>query len=257
MIPEERRTKILNKIEEKEIYTIDNLTSELNVSRVTIQRDVNLLAKEGLLYKVHGGVRLNKKRGAFIETRFDARLKRNYNEKLEIAKKALKFVNDYSTIFIDSSTTGYIFAKELFKERFADLNIVTISPAILYEALKFPQVKIISTGGILEQNTNMLYGEMVIDFLNKINIDAAFISAAGVSVGGGATSSNTELIKILRTIFNRVREINLLVDKNKLNKVAMMSISEINRCKRIITDSNASEKDLSEFSIKTDIELVY
>ena len=81
MIPEERRTKILNKIEEKEIYTIDNLTSELNVSRVTIQRDVNLLAKEGLLYKVHGGVRLNKKRGAFIETRFDARLKRNYNEK--------------------------------------------------------------------------------------------------------------------------------------------------------------------------------
>ena len=110
---------------------------------------------------------------------------------------------------------------------------------------------------MLAQNVNMLYGELVIDFLNKINIDAAFISAAGVSVDSGATSSDAELTKILITIFNRVNEINLIVDNSKFNKVAMINISPINRCKRVITDSKVSEKDISDFSSKTDIELVY
>ena len=60
MIPEQRRAKILEKLNKKKIYTLDDLTSELGVSRITIQRDVNILEKNELLERIHGGIRLKK-----------------------------------------------------------------------------------------------------------------------------------------------------------------------------------------------------
>lgn len=54
MIPEERREKIINKLKEKNIYTIDDLKKEFQVSRVTIQRDVNILERRGEASKIHG-----------------------------------------------------------------------------------------------------------------------------------------------------------------------------------------------------------
>lgn len=256
MIPEQRRIKILDKLEESNIYTLDNLTEELGVSRITIQRDVNLLAKKGLLYKVHGGVKLKKDRATFFETRFDARLKQNYEKKLEIAKKALNYVDDNSTIFIDSSTTCYVFAKELFKEKFIDLNIITTSPAILFGSLQYPDLKIISTGGQLRQDFNMLGGNWVEDFLGKVNLDSAFISAAGVSVDRGITSSNVEIANVLAKVLAKSKEVNLLVDSSKFFKLGMLNISPIDNFKRIITDKDLDEKIVSDIKDIKSTELV-
>ena len=257
MIPEERRTEILSKLKNQDIYTINNLTSELGVSRVTIQRDINLLDERGLVHKVHGGVKLKSETDTFIESRFSARLKQNCGEKLEIAKKAINYVNDYSTIFIDSSTTSYIFTKELFKMKFVDLNIITNSPAILCEALNYPDLKIISTGGQLKQNFNMLYGKWVISFLEKVNIDSAFISAAGISTDMNITSSDTELANILTVIFSRSKEVNLLIGSTKFFKAGMLDINPVNQCRRIITDSRIDDETILHFKEDSKIELVY
>lgn len=257
MIPEERRTEILSKLKNQDIYTINDLTSELGVSRVTIQRDINLLDERGLVHKVHGGVKLKSESDTFIESRFSARLKQNYGEKLEIAKKAINFVNDYSTIFIDSSTTSYIFAKELFKVKFVDLNIITNSPAILCEALNYPDLKIISTGGQLKQNFNILYGKWVISFLEKVNIDSAFISTAGISTDMNITSSDTELANILTAIFSRSKEVNLLIGSSKFFKAGMLDINPVNQCKRIITDSYIDDETILHFKEDNKLELIY
>ena len=257
MIPEERRSEILDKLRESKVCTLNNLTSEFNVSRVTIQRDINLLKERGLVRKVHGGAKFKKEGSASFETRFTVRLNQNYAEKLEIANKAITYVKESSIIFIDSSTTCYMFAKELFKKNYNDLNIVTISPTILYEALKYPDLRIISTGGKLRQDFNMLYGKWVIDFLKKINIDSAFISAAGVSIKGGITSSDTELINILNVVFAKSEEVNLLMDSTKFSKAGMLNINPIDNCKRIITDKKIDKKVISDFKKKGNVELVY
>ena len=74
MIPEVRREKIVNRLKEKNIYTIDDLKEEFDVSRVTIQRDVNVLERRGEVSKIHGGVRLKNKLYNNLETRFNLRL---------------------------------------------------------------------------------------------------------------------------------------------------------------------------------------
>jgi len=257
MIPEERREKIIQRLQSNKFYTLDKLKNDLGVSRVTIQRDVNLLEENGFVDKVHGGVRLKKPNVDFFETRFRARLNQNYEKKMDIARKAVGYVNDSSTIFIDSSTTCYIFAKELFKKKFIDLNLITNSPTLACELPEKSSIRVISTGGLLRKDFNMFYGDWVIDFLNKINIDAAFTSAAGVSVENGITSSDSELTNILRTVFERSSESNLLVDSSKFNKLGLLKISDIQYCNKIITDDGVSKEIVDEFISCNTTQLIY
>jgi len=257
MIPEQRRTKILEKLNKKNIYTLDDLARELKVSRITIQRDVNMLEKKELLERIHGGVRLNKKADNSFESRFNLRLSQNYEKKLEIAKKALEFINESNNIFLDSSTTSYILAKELFKKKYYDLNIITTSPALICESLKYPNLKIISTGGELRSDFNIFSGSWVLDFLEKINIDSAFISAAGITRDGKITYNNKELANTISAIIPRSSEINLLIDSSKFYKSGMLVVNEITSCKRIITDSSIDKSVISDLSRISSLELVY
>lgn len=233
------------------------LIREFGVSRVTIQRDLSLLEKSELVSKVHGGVKLKKEVNKNFETRFNIRLKQNYEKKLEIAKKAVNFVNDGSIIFLDPSSTTYIFAKELFKKQFFDLNIITTSIAIKYESLKYPNLKIVSTGGELRADFNMLGGSWVIDFLEKVNLDASFVSIGGISTKGEISSANRELANVLNVVFKISKEINLLVDSSKFSKTGMLNISPVGKHLRVITDEEIDKKSISELKQVNNIELVF
>lgn len=257
MIPEERRNKIISKLLEKGVYSIDEFVKGLRVSRITVQRDINLLEERGLVEKVHGGVKWKKDRSPGIETLFDARLNQNYEKKEEIAVKAVEFVHEHSTIFIDSSTTCCIFARELFKTRYLDLGIITNSPAIQHEALNYPDFKVISTGGELRQNFNMFAGRWVIEFLEKVNIDAAFISTAGVSPSLKITTSNAELAEILKTVFQRTGEVNLLADSSKFFRAAMLDVGSVEQCSRVISDTGFEKKPGQDLKRISSLKLIY
>ena len=257
MIPEERRAKILVKLRQQDIYTIDNLTRELKVSRITIQRDVGVLVERGMVEKVHGGVKLRKDFDKKIESRFSLRMQQNLEGKIEIADKALEFVRDASIIFLDSSTTVYIFAGELLKQKFLDLNIITTSPAILCDSLDHPEIKIVATGGELRTTFNMFAGNWVIDFLNSVNINSAFISAAGVTSEGKITSNNRDVANTISTLFARSEEVTLLVDSSKLYKQGILDVATLTECKRIITDKKVDKKVLSDLKKIKDLEIIY
>jgi len=257
MIPEERRNRILSRLTEKGVYSVDELVKELSVSRITIQRDIKILKEKGLLQKIHGGVRAAEEHTAFFETLFNTRLNQNYDKKMEIASKAVGFVRDHSTIFIDSSSTCYIFARELFKKRFVNLSIITTSPSIQSEAMRYPDSTLISTGGLLRQHFNMFAGKWVLDFLERVNIDAAFISAAGISASLKITTSNSELGEMLRVVFRRTQEVNLLADSSKFFKSAMLDIAHVRDCRRIISDSGVADKIHKLTELEEMPEMVY
>lgn len=236
MIPEQRRSRIIEKLRKQGICSIDGLVKELGVSRITIQRDVNLLVKQGLAQKVHGGIQLKEKDKTPIESRFSLRLKQNYNMKIMIAKKAADLIKDGSIIFLDSSTTVFILAKKIFSKDYIDLTLITNSPAIIFEGMKQDKIRIIATGGELRSDFNMFSGSWVLDFLEKVNINSAFISAAGISPEGHITSNNRDLANIIREVFKRSVEVNLLADSDKFYRSGMLNVGHIKDCTRVITD---------------------
>lgn len=242
MIPEERRDKILTMIKEKEICAIKTLVAQFGVSRITIQRDLMHLEEKGYITKIHGGAKYRKQTQAGFETRFDIRYNLNYSNKLQVMQNALQFVNNHSTIFIGSSTTSHIFGCEIMNTDFDELNIITTSPSLISEAMKKPDVHVISTGGELRSYFSMFGGPFVIDFLDKVNIDSAFISAAGISTEFKFTTSNMELAHILQKVIERSHEVNFLLDSSKIYKQAMNTIADLKSCKRVITDAGISKE---------------
>ena len=255
MIPEERRDKILGQIIEDEVCSIKKLVAEFGVSRVTIQRDLTMLEESGQIAKVHGGARLIKPDKNVFESRFNIRIKQNYRKKRQIAKKALGFARPQGCIFIDSSTTAHVFGVDLFSQNIRDMVIVTNSPSLLQEAGKHPDYKIISTGGELLHALSMYTGEWVSDFIEKINFDSAFISAAGISEDLKITTENRELSNILTKAIQNSKEVNLLVDSSKLFRKGMITVGDLSCCTRLITDDAATKQQRAKLS-RSEIEII-
>lgn len=256
MIPQERKDKILTMIKEKDICSIASLVERFGVSRITIQRDLRDLENQGYISKIHGGAKYRKQAPSGFETRFDIRYNLNYSKKLEVVHHAMQFVNSHSTIFIDSSTTSYIFGNEVINTNLDELNIITNSPSLVCEAMKKQDVHLISTGGELRSYFSMFGGGWVMDFLDKVNIDSAFISAAGISSENKLTTSNMELSNILQKVIERSHEVNILVDSSKIFKQAMIAIADVKDCKRVITDSGI-DPEAAEAIRSQGVEVIY
>jgi len=241
MLAEERRQKILNILNEKEFLRAEELAGMCNVSRITIVRDIKLLKEAQKIKKIHGGISILDSPKNIFETKFKIRIQDNYSKKLDIASKALKYISDNQTIFLDSSSTVFVLASEILKKEISQSNFITNSPAIVVEALNHPKAGLICTGGELKQEFNIFGGDWVLEFLENINLDSAFISAAGVSENGTITTNNKDLAGILKKVFAKAKTVNLMVDSSKFFKKGMLDIASLDDCKRIITDIEISD----------------
>ncbi len=256
MIPEKRRSKILKLLSQKDVSSVDEFVEAFGVSRITVQRDITALSKQGLVEKVHGGVKLKRSDRRLFETLFARRLQREQEKKAEIARRAADYVQNHSTVFIDSSSTCYIFAQEVFRRQCTDLTVLTNSPAILFESLKYSHVRLISTGGELQQNFNMFSGHWVVEFLENVNLDQAFISAAGISKSLKLTTSNAYLAEILKAVFHQSKSVNVLADSTKFFKSAMLNVAELAHCDRLISDAGLAGKLQPYRELLTTVEIL-
>ena len=253
MLSEERRARIVEKLHETEICTVKELVNQFNVSRVTITRDLSALEHQGVLNKIHGGAKLKKEDVFQYETRFNVRMNQNLAFKRSIAVEAVSLVKGNSTIFIDSSTTTYVFTTELLRRSFPSLNIITNSPSILSIVREKHKVCLISTGGELNTSFNMLGGQWAVDFLERVNIDMSFISAAGISENNNLTTSSMDIANILNKAIDRSTVVYLLADSSKFFKKEMINICPLNRCTSLITDHAASAAQIKHFQNFIDV----
>jgi DeoR/GlpR family transcriptional regulator of sugar metabolism len=255
MLPEERRNKILEMLKGVALCPMTELVKQLEVSRVTVVRDLTFLEKAGIVTKVHGGAKLRNEDNPPYEALFKVRMNRNLPRKQAIGREAALLPKDDSTIFIDSSTTSYAFALELLKRKFLHLNIITNSPAILNAARETTGVTIIATGGELNPMFNMLGGLWVADFLDKINFDAAFISASGISEKLNLTTSSIDLANILNKVISKTPRVHLLADSSKLCKQEMINICPLSRCSLLITDDGITPDQELRFRDIVDLKI--
>jgi DeoR family lactose phosphotransferase system repressor len=249
MLAEERRETIMKMLTEVDVCPVTELLERLGVSRITVVRDLAFLEKKGLLIRVHGGARLRKEENPRYEARFKVRMSMNLERKQAIASEAAGLVKDSSTIFLDSSTTCYAFALELMKQRnrFLRLNVITNSPAILTTGREKTNIAIIGTGGELNTVFNMFGGLWVADFLEKVNIDSAFISASGISKDLNLTTSSIDIANILRKVLEKSGQTTMLADSSKLAKQEMLNIFPLSRCSLLVTDDGITPEQEARF----------
>ena len=244
MIPIQRKEEMLKLIKENNICTVEELTKRFNVSNVTVHRILNELEDEGLVNKVRGGVKLAT--SSLPEIRFNVRMRTNFTQKREIGRKAVTFIREGDSIFLDASTTCFVFAKEISRGNYSDLTVVTNSPFVVCELSNYPNIHVVSTGGELQYQLNGLAGPLTLNFMASLHLDKAFVSAAGISLKKGLMTSQPFIVEVLQKSFEVANEINLLIDSSKFSKVAMLAIAPATRVTRIISDRKLPKEIIAQ-----------
>jgi DeoR family fructose operon transcriptional repressor len=242
-----RRAQILEHIRRAGGASVAELAREHGVSAITVHRDLERLAGDGLVERVHGGARALQGDGPAIETDWTKRLRQARAAKEEIGAHAVGWVEDGSTIFVDSSTTCLALARRLEREPPKALTLVTNSPAIAL-GLHAESVHVIVTPGEVDQNLRMIGGRWAVEFLSELNFDVAFVSAAGLTLDKGLTTTRRALADTL----NAARAVSArtvgLIDSSKFGRSSLLSIAEAQELDAIVVDGDLPPETFDEYA---------
>lgn len=209
---------------------------------MTIRRDIESLAEDGLVIRVHGGAAQNPSSApaSSEEPSFDAKSRRQFVEKIGIASAALEMVKPGSAIGITAGTTTAQLATLLTDVE--DLLIVTNSVAVA-DALpgtKRGDTTVVVTGGI-RTPSRALVGPIAEAALENLHLDQLFLGVHGMSEAAGYTSPNLLEAQTLRRFASASESVVVLADHTKWGTVGLSSIGALDIADVIVTDSAMSE----------------
>lgn len=236
MIKIKRTDEIKKLLREEEIVSLDTLCRLFQVSKATIRRDINELEKHGFIKKIYGGVMFNRKDP---QKSFECSEK-NMNCKKNAARLASELVVDGDVIYIDSGTIN-MYLIPFLSERI-DLTIITTNLSVISAALEYPQLDIISTGGILHRPSNAFVGSDVIHFLQSYNISKSFFSSSGISITNGVTSAFPLECEIKRYLIEKGKTNILLLDSSKVDVVSLKTFCRLDELDYFVIDQQPSKK---------------
>ncbi len=235
----EREEKILDLIQNKKFVNPSELAAELGVSLVTIRRDLKELEERGLIIKSYNSITIKKE----YDKRFYDRYSQHLSEKRTIAKLAARFVNPGDTLFIDTSTTCYEFAKVLTSTK-KNIHVVTNSIMSAMELANNLSIEVTLIGGTLKSGYFSTIGTFAEEMIERIKVGKIFLSCTTLDIQGLYELSTLEGNFKKKAIANsKVRY--LLVDSSKFDKVSIFQTAELKDMDAIVTNRLPSNRYLS------------
>lgn len=237
---EERRRDIVALFQEHSSCRVSFLANTLQVSELTIRRDLEELEKEHVIERFHGGARLIQ----FGNEQSVASKKLDYSlEKDLIGKAATELVPNNSTIFLGSGTTTLSIIKHLKNKRVTIVTNNALAP--IYTDNE--HITLILCGGECRLKAKSLIGPYTEHVINSIFVDMAFLGANGIDSVNGVTTNIYQEAKIYESIArNCTGKIVLVATGNKLGKTYTFKSLDLNALDLLITDSTADRKPLSD-----------
>jgi DeoR/GlpR family transcriptional regulator of sugar metabolism len=196
---------------------------------------------------VHGGAKARRGMGApAIATAWEQRVHQAGPAKAAIAEHAARTVASGSTIFLDASSTALALARRLMEHPPNELTLVTNSPAIAHEALAEP-MHVVVCPGELDQHMRMLAGRWTVEFLRELNFDVAYVSAAGLTLDAGLTTSRRPLADVVNAARAEAARTVGLIDASKFGRSSLVTIADAQELDLIVTDDELPEPVAEEY----------
>jgi len=237
MTPILRKKRIIEELAINGKVEILDLVNLLDVSAMTIRRDLDELEKQKKLIRTHGGAAIPE--AIIAEQSYIQKISEAHPQKVEIAEIAIGLVKDGMKIFLDSGTTNFEIAKRL-KQKI-NLTIVTNDIKIAAELMD-SKVEVIMLGGKIQNGVGAVFGTYAENMLKEIHVDILFLGAHAVHSTLGITSATFEKASIKREMINSSESVYLVVDAQKFGKKAFAKIADIDCVTAIITDQRLPEE---------------
>ena len=248
MLKEERLEKIVTLVDRQGTVKVSDIMQQLDVSDMTVRRDLGELENSGLLKKIHGGAQsihqYKRKELSHVEKKII-----DIEEKKQIVKRALTLIQEGDTIFLGPGTTLELLAANL---SFDNLRVVTNSlPVFTTLVEKENNMEVHLLGGRIRKCTQAFFGDLADQMLQHMHFQKTFISCNAVK-GNEIMTASIEEGKTQKIALDNAVEKYLLVDDSKINKEDFYSFYELNHFTSVITndDEAHSYRELTEF-VKT------
>jgi DeoR/GlpR family transcriptional regulator of sugar metabolism len=233
MLAAERQARIVQEIQRRGAAKVADLVELFGVSDMTIRRDLDVLAQQGVVDKVYGGA--TRRARSTYEPGFDAKSARQHAEKEAIAALAAEEVTPGSAIGVSAGTTTWTLARRLLQ--IPDLTVVTNSIRIadLLHSPGGPEQSVVLTGGV-RTPSDALVGPIAVAALRTLHLDVVFLGVHGMDPHAGFTTPNLLESETDRALIAASRRLIVLADHTKWRVVGISTIVPLSDADLIITD---------------------
>ncbi|QRR00167.1 DeoR/GlpR family DNA-binding transcription regulator [Dyadobacter sandarakinus] len=241
MLKETRFEHILSKLKSNNQVFFEELALELAVSEDTIRRDIDILAKSGLMVKVRGGaispaqspLTFQQRKGLFTEG------------KQRIALKAQQHLSDVKTVFLDGGTTILAVASALPLN--TRLRIITNNLALPQVLVNHKDVEIIIMGGNYIPGTQTTVGVQTCTEAAKYVADLYLMGTCALDSNTGITAQFAEDGEVKKALLKSARKTVALITQEKLNKTDYFKVARLDEIDGIITDLPSDSEQLASY----------
>ena len=250
LLSSERRRRILSLIAEKRSVTVVELAAIFPVSAITLRRDLDRLAEENLVERVHGGAMTRS--AIAVAPRASEQYKHLSEAQLGIGREAAGRIRDGDYVILESGSTCLAVVPHLAARK--DLRVVTVSPRLvsalsaLAEAGASAGLEVISSGGILNVHKDFFLGPHARSFFETCRVDIALMSVTAIDLEAGITADSHTEAEISRIILERCakRKVGLVVSP-KIGRTSFARVAPVEILDELITDGAADPQVLERY----------
>jgi DeoR family transcriptional regulator of aga operon len=245
----DRHQFILEKLKKEGKVSIIELVEEMEVSGVTIRKDLKLLEDKNLLFRTRGGGSINNPYAVdrpIYEKEFI-----NSDEKKRIARAAVELIGQTDSIMIGSGTTVFEIARALYPNR--HLTVITPALKVGLELSTRPNVEVLQLGGLIRQNSSSVAGAHAIRVLEEISCSILFIGVDGIDLEFGISISNLSEAALNQKMIETAQTVVISADSTKFDRRGLGRICGLEQVHYIITDNKVAKstvKAIEERGIK-------
>lgn len=233
----ERHKYILDSLNKEGFIKVVDIAKDLDVTTVTVRKDLKLLEEKGLLYRTHGSASpVNPHMG---DRNVTEKEKIQIDEKRKIGIAAAKLITENDSIIVNSGSTICAFAEQINAEE--PLMVVTASIKVTSILSENENISILQLGGKYRRRSMSVVSSYTIGFLEEIACSKLFLGVDGIDPIFGVSTSNLEEAALNKAMMNVAMKTIVLCDSSKFGKRGFGKICDLDKIDVIITDSGVSE----------------
>ncbi|MGZ8704055.1 MAG: DeoR/GlpR family DNA-binding transcription regulator [Aeromicrobium sp.] len=234
----ERQAEIARLVEANGRARVSELARRFGVSAVTIRKDLVTLESERQVVRTHGGAIALRRSGPELAFSIRERLQRD--EKSRMGAVAASLVSDGESIVLDASTSALYIARHLKDiEVWHGLTVVTNSIRIASELAGHQGITVLMLGGRVRWEALSVVGPLGDGVFRRVNVQKAFLGAAGFTMDEGLSDAMEEEAQIKRSMVNAARDVYAVVDHTKWGRISSATFCRTDRLTGAITDDGA------------------
>jgi DeoR family fructose operon transcriptional repressor len=252
-IPAGRQQFILSRIRREGTVTVSQLAQELEVSDLTIRRDLDQLATKGLVERTHGGA--TDRRALAIEPDYPQKASEYTVEKQAIGAIAADMVEEGDTLYINSGTSTLAVIQALARQN-KHITIVTNNMDAIWACKESDAIRLIVAGGVYRGRSHSVSGSLSSLIIAEINANKAIIGVDGFSPSAGLTTPILEEAETTRAmIAQTVGSVIVVATANKIGVVSNFRTVGLDQVDILVTDERGGQI-VEQMEIPEDLQLV-